>query len=377
MEPRDDDIEFDFFDEPPTGETQSSPRVRLPLGVRRATGGPAGPPRGGTAVWRLGAAVLFVIFLVLVFAIVIQSCATKSKHDSYASYMESVNKIAAASTANGKAVGSALALLKVSDIETKLRGIADQERQNVQAAQKLNPPGQLRTEHLHLIDALQLRVSGDEGLADTFQRTTASKDNSVDAHLLATQADRLLASDVIWEDLFLENAKRQLELEKISGVPVPDSNYVSSDFVTPNQMALVLQRIRGATTGGTAAGLHGTNIVSVKALPGGQELSTKTLNTVTATTDLAFEVTIEDSGDNLEAAIPVTLTIEKTGAPIVKTQTVQLINPAEQKTVTFTDLGQVPFARKTTVKVDVAPVPGEVRKDNNSAQYDVIFSLPG
>jgi hypothetical protein len=321
--------------------------------------------------------VLFVVFLVLVFALVIQSCATQSKHDSYAGYMDAVNRIAVASTANGKAVASALASLKVADIETKLRGIADQERQNVAAAEKLNPPGKLRPEHLHLIDALQERVSGDDGLADTFQSTSTSKDNSADAHLLAKQADRLLASDVIWDDFFLENAKRKLELEKISGVNVPDSNYVSSDFVTPNQMALVLQRIRGASTGGTPTGLHGTQLISVKSLPGGQQLSTATLNTVTATTDLAFEVTIKDSGDNLEAQIPVTLTIEKSGAPIVKTQTVQLINPGEEKTVTFTDLGGVPFATKTTVKIDVKPVPGEVNKTNNSAQYDVIFSLPG
>jgi len=44
--------------------------------------------------------------------------------------------------------------------------------------------------------------------------------------------------------------------------------------------------------------------------------------------------------------------------------------------VTFTNLGEVPFASQTTVKVDVATVPGEVKKDNNSAQYPVIFSLP-
>ena len=37
--------------------------------------------------------------------------------------------------------------------------------------------------------------------------------------------------------------------------------------------------------------------------------------------------------------------------------------------------GQVQFATKTTVKVDVAPVPHEVRTSNNSAAYPVIFSL--
>src|SRR5205823_9600613 len=140
-------------------------------------------------------------------------------------------------------------------------------------------------------------------------------------------------------------------------------------------MSQVLRRLRGASTGGTPTGLHGTNIVSVKALPDGQELSVTSENTVTATTNLAFAVTIADSGDSQEVQIKVTLTIEKSGGPIVKTKTIDLINPGDEKTVTFTQLGQVPFAQKTNVKVDVQPVPGEKTTSNNSGTYPVIFSL--
>ncbi len=52
-----------------------------------------------------------------------------------------------------------------------------------------------------------------------------------------------------------------------------------------------------------------------------------------------------------------------------------MIDPGEEKTVTFTDLGQVPIATKTTLKVDVKAVPGEKNTSNNSATYPVIFSL--
>ena len=152
---------------------------------------------------RLLGLVVIVIAIVLVFALVIQSCGT-SKHSSYASYMTKVSKIASQSTANGKAVATVLTTpgLKLTDIETKLRGIADQESQNVQAAQALNAPGRLRDENSHLIEALQFRVSGVAGLAKTFADTATSKNNSTDAALLAGQADRLIASDVIWDDLF-------------------------------------------------------------------------------------------------------------------------------------------------------------------------------
>ena len=62
----------------------------------------------------------------------------------------------------------------------------------------------------------------------------------------------------------------------------------------------------------------------------------------------------------------------------MKTQTVAIINPGEQQTVTFRQIGQVPFATRTTIKVEVEPVKGpprETRTENNTAEYPVIFSL--
>ena len=135
------------------------------------------------------------------------------------------------------------------------------------------------------------------------------------------------------------------------------------------------RRIHGSTASGAAGGLHGTGIVSVVAQPGNQTLSTSSENTVRATTELAFDVTVKDTGDNQEVKIPVTLTIQQSPTPITQTKTIDLINAGEEKTVTFDHLGQVEFATKTTVKVDVQPVPQEKNLSNNSADYPVIFSL--
>jgi hypothetical protein len=235
----------------------------------------------------------------------------------------------------------------------------------------------LRVENGHLIDSLGLRVSGLVGLADAFKKT-ADSESPEDAKLLADQANRLLASDIVWDDLFRALALSQLASDGVSGVAVPDSTIVSNtELITQKSMELVLARIRGASTGGEPTGLHGTNIIAVKAQPGDQQLTPGQLNTVTATTELAFDVVVEDSGGSQEVGIPVTLTIEQgTGKPIVKTEEIDLINPGEQVTVTFDGLGEVRFATQTTLKVDVAPVRGEANKDNNSAQYSVIFSLP-
>jgi hypothetical protein len=382
MDPRDDDIQFDFFEEEPaTTEAQSSQsRVRLPRRGGRGTGarGPAGPPRGLTPLLRLLALISIIIAALVFFGLLVQSCASTSKHDAYKSYMAKVGSIAQSSASDGAQVATDLTTpgVKVVDLASKLDGVAEQERQNVAAAQRLNPPGQLRPEHEDLIEALQLRVSGVQGLADTFRKTATSK-ASTDAALLAAPAERLLASDVTWDDLFRGPATTQMKNDNINGVVAPESHFVTNqDLISERSMTLVLQRLRGASTsGGTPTGIHGTNITEVKVEPGGQALSQANENTVTATTDLAFVVTIADSGDSQEVGIKVTLTIQKPQGAIVRTQTVDLINPGQTKSVTFKDLGQVPFAQRTTVNVDVAPVPGEHNTANNKASYPVIFSL--
>ncbi len=381
MDPRDDDIEFDFFEDEAATTEQASPqsRVRLPRRGGRGTGmrRPAGPPRGLTPLLRLLALIALVVAVLVFFGLVIQSCTSTSKHDRYQHYMTQVSTIAHSSEDDGASVANALTTpgTKVSGLTTKLAGIAEQERQNVAAAQRLNPPGQLRDENRALVQALQLRVSGVAGLAKTFTTTATSK-SSGDAAILATQAERLLASDVVWDDFFKDPSTALMSAKGVSGVVAPDSNFVANeDFITEHSMGLVLQRLRGASTGGTPTGVHGTNIVSTKAKPAGQVLSESTTNTVTASADLAFVVTVHDGGGSQEVGIKVTLTIGKPGGAIVRTKTIKVINPGQDTTVTFSDLGGVPFARTTTVDVAVATVPSEKDATNNKASYPVIFSL--
>jgi hypothetical protein len=72
----------------------------------------------------------------------------------------------------------------------------------------------------------------------------------------------------------------------------------------------------------------------------------------------------------------VTLTIQQSPKPIVKRQVVQFINPGEEKTVTFRNIGAPQFTTPVKIKVVVSPVPGEHNTSNNTAEYPVIFSLP-
>src|SRR6266567_2570496 len=121
MDPRDDDIEFDFFDdEPVTTEAQGASGARPPRRSGRGTGfrRPTPPPRGVTPLLRLLALIAIVIAILVFFGLVLQSCASTSKHDTYQHYMAKVETVAHSSAADGAAVAGALTTpgAKVSDL---------------------------------------------------------------------------------------------------------------------------------------------------------------------------------------------------------------------------------------------------------------------
>ncbi len=135
------------------------------------------PPHTLTPVIRLGALVFIGIFIVLVFSLLIASCAGQSKHDLYGNYMDKVATIATQSATDGRQTVTVLTSpgLDAAAIVKRLNNIAAAEQQNVVAAQDLSPPGKLRLEHGNLIQSLQLRVSGVNGLAKAFAKTIGSK----------------------------------------------------------------------------------------------------------------------------------------------------------------------------------------------------------
>ncbi|TMK72304.1 MAG: hypothetical protein E6G50_04175 [Actinobacteria bacterium] len=379
MSERDTDIEFDFFDEPETEE--ATERVRPP---RRPAGGGPPPrqrmrtPQGFIPMLRLAGLIAFLILAVIVLVFVLKGCASSSKHAKYSNYMEKMTTIGNDSAQLGKQLNSALAAtgIKETDLEAKIRGFAATQQQQADQASSINAPGPLHTEHAHAIEVLQLRSSGLSRLADAFGQTATSKDASAAGKLLADQMRLLVASDVNWNFYFRDASKRGLQDEGVTDVNVPDSTMVANpDLASSQAMESVWRRVHGTATTSTPAGDHGSALVSVTALPDGKQLSTSTETTVTSTTDLAFRVGVQDSGAFQEFDIKVTLTIAKTGAPIIKKKTIDIINAGETKYVVFSDFNAVPFGVPTTVKADIQPVPGEKTVSNNSAEYRVIFSL--
>jgi hypothetical protein len=384
MSEHDVDIDFDFFEEEPaTEESSRAERVIRRPGPR----GPRRPPRAPqnlTPLLRLVGLIAFAILIIVLLVFWIKSCQASSKASTYKNYMSKIGEVASSSQQIGRQLSSTLLSpgLKRADLESKISGLARQEQLDVDRARSITPPGPLRDEHQAVTQALQFRVSGLTGLSDALAATASSKNTSKAAGALASQMQRLLASDVIWDDAFKAPSEAELRRQGVTGTNdaggplVPSSAFLqNAELATASAMTSVVDRLKGASAG-TKNCPCGTSLVSTKVLPAGTDLSTSGQTTINFTVNTGIQVTVRNSGNVQVGSVPVKLTIEQSqGGNIVKRTRIPFLNAGDQTTVTFRSLSQPNFSRPATIKIEVSPVNGETNTGNNSADYPVIFSI--
>ena len=387
MTVHDDDIlDFDFVDDE-TRELNSQTRSggQRPPGGGPPPSGPRGPrrpqfqpPQGITPLLRLAGFVVFAILVVVLLAVWVQGCAGDDTDTVYGNYMADMGAVGRDSQKIGNDLATLLTTpgLTQNELETRLGGLIQQQQLDVTRAQDIDPPGPLTPANASAIQALNLRVSGLQGLLDTFRTTKDSDDATAAGEQLSTQGQRLEASDVVWRDLFQGAATETMAAEGVEDVKAPVSVFVQNpDLYTARSMSSIWQRVHGASTGGTSPGAHGSALAFTKVQPANIQLSTTNETRIDISTDLSFEVGVQNSGENQEVGVQVTLTIPAQPTPIVKNGTIDVIDPGEMKVVTFSDFPDFPFGEDVTVQVSVKPVAGETNTGNNSAEYPVVFSL--
>jgi hypothetical protein len=369
-DPQQTDIEFDFFDDSPTAE--ASERERTP---RRGPRMPTRPPTGGQpSLFRLGILIAGAILLAVVLVIWVNSCRAGQKKGEYRDYMEAVAGRASESEQVGKQLNQLITTpgIKLQDLRDELDGLKQHAGQILTSARGLDPPGPLRDEQESLVEALEFRLSGLNGLAEAFSQVQGTRESGEAGRRLAIPAQRLVASDVVYADLFYEGSRAVMDKEGVKGIPIPESTFVqNADLASPTAWTLIVERL---TRSPKAGGLHGNQLAGVIVQPGQQQLSPTEDNTVKASDRLSFQVLVKNSGESQETQVQVSIVIQQTPT-IRKTQVIDLINPGETKTVIFRDLGQVTFGARSTLKVNVEPVAEESNTANNTAEYQIIFTL--
>ncbi len=337
---------------------------------------------------RIGIAAVALVILIIIFTLVIQGCRRNQLEDSYKSYMGDVTTIATESGKEGDTLQQVLQNAKgaaAADLQAQVRDISTQAQALVGRAEGLAPPDSLSAPNQSLVTALQYRVTGLKALGDSIPSVVDSKNRAYASATLASAMQRFLASDVIYQDSFVGPAKKALADADVTGVQVPDRQFflsgIRADQASPTgagQLIPGLQRTGGSASGtdstSTSGVLHGTGIQGVQALPQGIDLATDSTTEVQAGSSLQWQVTIQNSGDATETNVVVRVTFSSSAtAKDAQTQekSIPSIDAGAQQTVTFPGPKSPTFGDSSVLKVEVVPVPGETRTDNNRAEYPV------
>jgi hypothetical protein len=364
-----------FLDEP------DQPRARPP---RRPP-----PPRGPgvdhqTLVARrvVAGSVGLVVVLVLFFGV--RACLDARKAQSFEDYVVDVGALVDESNQQGAAFFDLLEQPGVQgssvDLENTVNGYRVEAEQLLERARGIETPSQLSEAQRYLIEALSFRSDGLRGVADQLPAALGDEGHREAALAIAGQMQNFLASDVLYSQRVIpriQTAARDEDLLERIGT-LPESQFLP-DIKWLDQKT-VLGAIEAIRTGQTttadedvAAGLHGTGLQSVTVLPGEQALTEGGVNSITETEDLAFEVAVQNQGENDERNVAIRIAIQGGTAPIELSGEVGQINEGETVSAEIPLTETPPTNQELTVDVEVEPVPGEESADNNSAKYLVRF----
>jgi murein L,D-transpeptidase YcbB/YkuD len=302
-----DDFGFEFVDEE-TQESPVEPRPRPPR-VFADSGSAANADDGRSAVvarrrrWVIGAIVAVVV---LILVVVLTTGGSSGRAGAYRSYFSRLTPLAAGSERVGTSLSRILGQVQhaqISDPTSKLEPLVKQARAQLAAVQALEPPTALRTAQSQAVSAFAFRLAGLAGLKATLAHASGSKRDAVTTELTGEMA-RLVASDVVWRDLFLQSAATGLRQARLAPSLAPPSVFVANtNLSSPQTLAGLAHPQAPASTPVLRLGSTGA------AVKGWQQqlnrwLRLKHLTAITA--DGAFGAGTQAATESLQRAAAVT-----------------------------------------------------------------------
>jgi hypothetical protein len=355
---------------------------RAPRSRRPPPGGPSTDPQ--TLRVRRAIAIGGGLLVLLLLYIGIRGCQASQKEQGFKDYIRDAAELVAESEQQSTALFELLGEPGNSEVDftSNVNGSKVQAEQLVDRAKRTDVPGELSGAHENLVETLEFRRDGLDGIAR--EVAAAGGDGAGDANKrIAAQMQFFLTSDVIYSQRFLPKLLGGIEEEDLDrDVPVPDTLRDAETIgFLPDigwlRPATVADRLAGIGAGGdepAAPGLHGTGLGSVTVKPAGTALAEGTAQPLPASEDVSFDIEIANQGEHPEEAIVVAVEIAGPGDPIRLEETLDAINPGESKIVNVPLAETPPIGEPVDINVRIEPVPGEEKTDNNEASFTAIFA---
>lgn len=323
----------------------------------------------------LGAAALVLLLLVLG----VKGCLDAQKEQAFKDYVQDVDSLLRESGQEGSLLFGILqgrgGRNQAVNIENTLNGLRVQSGQVGDRARGLSPPDELKGAQGELVETLELRRDGLAQIADALPTALGDQDRRRGTIRVVQQMQVFLASDVVYSRRFVPRLAEQLKNQKLeSSLRIPTSQFLPKvQWLDPNFVTGRVDAVRSGRGAGPAApGLHGTGLASVSL--GGQTLTAGASATVKASSNLSFQVQVINQGDNDETGVTVRCAVGSGPSAQQLEGTLDTLPKGQTKSVSIPLPKAPPTGQAVPTTVEVRPVPGEKKTDNNKQTYSVIFT---
>ena len=382
-----------FFDddEPPTRQARPRRPAHSTRGSGATTGTRARSGGGGTAAGdpqqlmvrravALGIGALVLILLVLG----VKGCLNSRTENALKDYTRNVGSIIADS--NDQVSKRLFDLLNsgasgtTAELQQNVNQVRVTAEDDVKRARALDVPGDMVPAQERLLDTLTLRSEGVRNISEQLPNLEGDQAEEASSRI-AGEMSGFLASDVMYSQRVVPYIEDPLKSHDIqpegsnklpASVFLPDVQWLDAGFV--RKQLTGKGGGSGSTSGEVKPGTHGHGLVStsigdVTLQPGG------VLNRVAGAANPVFNVKFQNQGENDEFDVKVKIAITGGPKPITVQKTIDQTTHGAGDLSVQVPLGQTP-PLNTPVKttVTIGAVPGEVKTDNNTSTYTVIFS---
>jgi hypothetical protein len=318
------------------------------------------------------------VLILILFVFLLKGCLNARKEQAFKDYHRDVGALVGESNQESKLLFELLSGNEGSDVDVanQLNAFAGESATLVDRARETDHPDEMAETQRYLVETLEFRRDGIRGIADALPNAIArQQERREGTQLIADQMQKFLTSDRIYFDRMSPSLEATMKDEGLTE-KAPKSKFLPSvDWVQPETVADRVGKLGGGGGGDDAAaapGLHGNGIAG--ATLGGQALSPGTSPSTQVTDDLKLVVQVANQGENTETDVKVNATIGKGGDAIKLTKVLSSIAAGETKSVEMPVAERPPTGQNVPVTVEIEPVPGEKKTDNNKGSYSVIFT---
>jgi hypothetical protein len=229
----------------------------------------------------------------------------------------------------------------------------------------LGAPGDMSRAQSNLELAYQLRANAMEEIAS--KMSTALGDAGAEKAMtgIAKQMQKLLAADVIYEQVVRPEVDSVLASEGISDSDLPKSTFLPDEkWLEESTVSEALGGISGAT-GSATPGVHGLGLIGVSV--NGTELVEGAPATIAGEEGVEVEVQVQNQGESTESGVSVSVSVEGNTLQ----GEIDEIAAGEEASVSI-PLTPTPSG-EVTLEVEAEPVAGEQVTENNEATYTLLI----